>query len=187
MRRSLCLATAALVVSAASPAGASPALVIGLIAVGAIGIAAGTHEEPSPAAPAVSPGGGRAAARRPAQPAPRPAADEEEDEAWEYTDKHGWVGGAPEVVSTINSPLKAKPGASQKLVSACRDAVAKKAEPYGVASLEAVGAGKQSRVKGRIVVPVEMRAIYRVRGVHEVKRSTVRCEVDRAGRVIATS
>ena len=72
-------------------------------------------------------------------------------------------------------------------MSACRDAIAKNAGRYDVASLEAVSAGKPTRVKGRTVVPVEVRAVYKVRGVHEVKRSTVRCEVDRAGRVVATS
>ena len=110
-----------------------------------------------------------------------------EEEDWEYTDKYGWVGGAPEEVSRINAPLAPKPGTSPRLVSACRDAVAKKAQPYGVASVEAVSAGKEMRVKGRIIAPIEVRAIYKVRGGHEVKRSTVRCELDRAGRVIATS
>jgi hypothetical protein len=74
-----------------------------------------------------------------------------------------------------------------RLVNACREAIAKTAEPYDVASVEAVSAGRQTRVNGRVVAPVEVRAVYRVRGVHEVKRSLVRCEVDRRGRVIATS
>ena len=108
-------------------------------------------------------------------------------DAWAYSDKYGWVGGAREDVSTINAPLAPRSGLPKRIVSACRDAIAKNAERYDVASLEAVAAGKQARVNGRIVAPLEVRAIYRVRGVHEVRRTQVRCEIDRAGRVIATS
>jgi hypothetical protein len=115
------------------------------------------------------------------------SATQQEHEAWEYTDKHGWVGGAREHVATVDAPLRSKPGTSRRVVDACRDALQKNAERFDLASLEAVGAGKQVRLKGRIVAPLEVRAIYKVRGVHEVKRSKVRCEVDRAGRVIATS
>ena len=116
MRRSYLLATVAVAASAAAPpAQAAPLLVLGLIAAGAVGIAAATNQEPG------------------------------EEEAWDYTDKYGWVGGAPEDVATINAPLAPKPGASRRLVSACRDAVAKNAGRYDVASLEAVSAGKQTR------------------------------------------
>jgi hypothetical protein len=108
-------------------------------------------------------------------------------DAWAYTDQHGWVGGARDDLSTINTPLAARSGASQRLVNACRDAIAENAERYDLASLEAVAAGEPTRVNGRTVVPLDVRAIYRVRGVHEVRRSTVRCELDRAGRVIGTS
>ena len=108
-------------------------------------------------------------------------------DAWAYTDKYGWVGGSPADVSTINAPLAGKPGTSNRIVSACRDAIAKNAQRYDLASLEAVGAGKQVRVNGRTVVPLQVRAIYKVRGVHEVKRTTVRCEIDQAGRVVRTS
>lgn len=159
MRRSHVLAIVTVaVISATSPVQAAPILVLGLIAAGAAGIAAAANQDP---------GGKR--------------------EVWDYTDKYGWVGGAPEDVSTLGAPLAPRPGASQRLVSACRDAIAKNAERFDVASLEAVAAGKQSRVQGRTVVPVEVRAVYKVRGVHEVKRSKVRCELDRAGRVVATS
>jgi hypothetical protein len=61
------------------------------------------------------------------------------------------------------------------------------AQRHDVASLEVVSDGKQVRVNGRTIAPLEVRAIYRVRGVHEVTRSKVRCELDRAGRVIATT
>jgi hypothetical protein len=103
-----------------------------------------------------------------------------------YTDQHGWVGGTREDLSTVNTPLVGKPGISKRMVGACRDAIAKNAERYDLSSLEAVAAGETSRVNGRIVLPLDVRAIYRVRGVHEVRRSAVRCELDRAGRVIRT-
>ena len=108
-------------------------------------------------------------------------------DAWAYSPTHGWVGGGREDVSAINAPLAPRQGASSRLVNACRDAVERNARRYDLASLEAVSAGRQTRIKGRTVVPVEVRAIYNVRGVHEVRRTNVRCEIDRAGRVIATS
>jgi len=108
-------------------------------------------------------------------------------EAWEYTDKYGWVGGSREDVSAVDSPLRSTPGTSQAVVSACRDALMSKAQRYDLASLEAVSGGKQVRAKGRIIAPLQVRATYKINGVHEVKRTTVRCEVDRAGRVISTS
>jgi hypothetical protein len=183
MKRPYFLATIGIAaLSAASPAQAFPALVVGLIAAGAVGIAAASQEPASPEPRQVTSSAPRASVRRPpSEPA------EDRDEVWDYTDKYGWVGGAPEHVSTINVPLAPKRGTSPRIVSACRDAVAKNAEAFDLASLEAVSAGRQARAKGRIVAPVEIRAVYKVRGVHEVKRSTVRCVVDRAGRVIATS
>ena len=108
-------------------------------------------------------------------------------DAWAYTDQHGWVGGSREDLSTINAPLAASARAPQRMVQACRDAIAEKAERYDLASLEAVAAGEPSSVSGRTIVPLDVRAVYRVRGVHEVRRSNVRCELDRAGRVLATS
>ncbi len=108
-------------------------------------------------------------------------------DAWAYSATHGWVGGSREDVSALDAPLAPRPGASRRLVNACRDAVQQKAQRYDLASLEAVSAGPQSRTNGRTVVPVEIRAVYKVHGVHEVRRTLVRCEIDRAGRVIATS
>ena len=108
-------------------------------------------------------------------------------EAWEYTEKHGWVGGAHDEVSNVDLPLRAVPGTSPTVVSVCRDALISNAQRFDLASLEAVSGGRQLRIKGRIIAPLEVRAIYKINGVHEVKRSKVRCEVDRAGRVVATS
>jgi hypothetical protein len=108
-------------------------------------------------------------------------------DAWAYSQTRGWVGGAREDVSAVDAPLAPQQGTPQRFVNACRDAVARNAQRYDVASLEAVSAGRPTRIKGRTLVPVEIRAIYRVRGVHEVRRTQVRCEIDRAGRVLATS
>jgi hypothetical protein len=115
------------------------------------------------------------------------SASQQPYEAWQYTEKYGWVGGARDDVSTVERPLDPKPGASQSIVSACREALMRLAQPHDVDSLEVVSDGKPGRVNGRTIAPLEVRAIYRVRGVHEVKRSKVRCEIDRAGRVTAIS
>jgi hypothetical protein len=108
-------------------------------------------------------------------------------EAWQYTAQHGWVGGARDEVSTVERPLSPQPGTPQSIVSACREALMKLAQPHDLASLEVVADGKAGRVNGRTIAPLEVRAIYRIRGVHEVRRSKVRCELDRAGRVISTT
>ena len=115
------------------------------------------------------------------------SASQQPYEAWQYTAKYGWVGGARHDVSTVEHSLATKPGTSQSIVSACREALMRLAQPHDVASMEVVGDGKPTRVNGRTIAPLEVRAIYQVRGVHEVKRSKVRCEIDRAGRVVATS
>ena len=114
------------------------------------------------------------------------SASQQPYETWQYTSTYGWVGGARDDVATVERPLSPKSGTSQSIVSACRDALMRLAQPYDVASMEVVGDGKARRVNGRTIAPLDVRAIYRVRGVHEVTRSKVRCEVDRAGRVIAT-
>jgi hypothetical protein len=115
------------------------------------------------------------------------SASQQPYEAWQYTEKYGWVGGARDDVSTVEHSLATRPGTSQSIVSACREALMRLAQPHDVASMEVVGDGKPTRVNGRTIAPLEVRAIYQVRGVHEVKRSKVRCEIDREGRVIATS
>ena len=107
-------------------------------------------------------------------------------ETWQYTADYGWVGGARDDVLTVESPLSAKPGTSPSIVSACRNALMQVAKPNDVASMEVVADGKTKRVNGRTIAPLDVRAIYRLRGVHEVTRSKVQCEIDRAGRVIAT-
>ena len=101
--------------------------------------------------------------------------------------QNGWVGGARADVSTVEYPLAPRSGTSQSIVRACRNALMQRAQPYDLASMEVVGNGKPRRLRGRAIAPLDVRAIYRIRGVHEVIRSTVRCEIDRAGRVIATT
>jgi len=115
------------------------------------------------------------------------SASQQPYETWQYTAKYGWVGGARADVSTVEYPLAPRSGTSQSIVRACRDALMRRAQPYDLASMEVVGNGKPRRVEGRTIAPLDVRVIYRIRGVHEVTRSTVRCEMDRAGRVIATT
>ena len=115
------------------------------------------------------------------------SASQQPYETWQYTAKYGWVGGARADVSSVELPLAPRSGTSQSIVRACRDALMRRAQPYDLASMEVVGNGKPRRVRGRTIAPLDVRAIYRIRGVHEVTRSTVRCEIDRAGRVIATT
>jgi hypothetical protein len=147
----------AVMVAAAPARAGSPALVVGLVAAGVVGTVLVV------------------------------SATQSASGAWTYTPERGWVTGPRDDVATINAPLVARSGVSERLVSACRDAIAATAKLYDLASLEAVPAGAPTRAKGRVIAPLEVRAIYRVQGVHEVRRSTVRCELDRAGRVVSTS
>ena len=110
-------------------------------------------------------------------------------ETWQYTTKYGWVGGAREDVSTVEHSLPSKSGTSEAIVGACRDALRRLArpvaEPFDVASIEAVEHDKPRRANGRTTASLDVRAMYRFNGVHEVTRSKVRCVVDRAGNVIS--
>jgi hypothetical protein len=84
-------------------------------------------------------------------------------------------------MSAVEYPLAPRSGTSQSIVRACRDALMRRAQPYDLASMEVVGNGKPRRVEGRTIAPLDVRVIYRSRGVQDVKSSTVRCEMDRAG------
>jgi hypothetical protein len=115
------------------------------------------------------------------------SAGQQPHEAWAYTDKYGWVGGADADVSGVDVPLQSKSGISRRLIEACREALISTGKRYDLTELEVGGAGRQLRANGRLIVPLDVRAIYHVNGVHEVKRSKIRCELDRAGRVVSTS
>ena len=110
-------------------------------------------------------------------------------ETWQYTTKYGWVGGAREDVSTVEHPLPGRSATSEAIVSACRDALRRLArpvaEPFDVAYIEAVEREKPRRANGRTTASLDVRAMYRFQGVHEVTRSKVRCVIDRAGNVIS--
>jgi hypothetical protein len=161
MRRPYLLATvgvAAMLVSApARPA--SPVLILAVAA----GVA-GTVVIVAANQPAAVPGPvqGRADAPTSRARAAMPAAPQKR-EVWTYTDKYGWIRGSREDVSALDAPLAPTPGTSSRIVNACRDALASTAAPYGVTSLEVVSAGKQKRVKGRIVASLDVRAIYSLR------------------------
>jgi hypothetical protein len=115
------------------------------------------------------------------------SASQQPYEDWEYTERYGWVGGPRDEVTAVDTPLRPNPGTSPGVISACRDALMSHAQRFDVASLEVVSGGKQLRSNGRIIAPLDVRAVYKIHGVHEVKRSKVRCVIDRAGRVTAPS
>ena len=115
------------------------------------------------------------------------SASQQPYEDWEYTDRYGWVGGARDEVTAVDTPLRSSPGTSQRVIDACRDALMSHAQRFDVASFEVVSGGRQYRSNGRITAPLDVRAIYKINGVHEVKRTKVRCVLDRGGRVIAIS
>jgi hypothetical protein len=63
------------------------------------------------------------------------SASQQPYETWQYTAKYGWVGGARDDVSTVEQPLSPKSGTPQSIVSACRDALMRLAQPHDVASM----------------------------------------------------
>jgi hypothetical protein len=89
------------------------------------------------------------------------SASQQPYETWQYTSTSGWVGGARYDVATVEHPLPSKPGTSRSVVSACRDTLMRLAQPHDLAAMEVVGDGKPRRVNGRIIAPLDVRAIYR--------------------------
>ena len=80
MKRSYVLATVTVaVISATSPVQAAPILVLGLITAGAAGIAAAANQEPG------------------------------QEEAWDYTDKYGWVAARPRTCPRSTPRLRPSP------------------------------------------------------------------------------
>jgi hypothetical protein len=77
------------------------------------------------------------------------SASQQPYETWQYTSTYGWVGGARNDVATVEQPLSSRSGTSQPVVSACRDALMRLAQPHDLASMEVVGDGKPRRVNGR--------------------------------------
>jgi hypothetical protein len=198
------IGTAALIAAAPVHA-ASPALVFGLVVAGIAGAAItvnAARQEPATATPGVVPEQPAPQRRQTsmrnkrAQP-PRTAATINAEapaqtsgagnDVWGYSKRYGWVRGTPQNVASVDAPLAPAGATSDRVVEACKEAVASTARAYDVSSMEAVSAGRRARANGRIVAPVEVRAVYALPGGHEVKRTVVRCQLDRRGRVVATS
>ena len=78
------------------------------------------------------------------------SASQQPHEAWAYTDKYGWVGGADADVSGVDVPLQSKSGISRRLIEACREALISTGKRYDLAELEVGGAGRQIRANGRL-------------------------------------
>jgi hypothetical protein len=92
------------------------------------------------------------------------SASQQPHEAWAYTDNYGWVGGADADVSGVDVPLQSKSGISRRLIDVCREALISTGKRYDLAALEVGGAGRQIRANGRLIVPLDVRAIYRING-----------------------
>jgi hypothetical protein len=204
MRKPCLVATvgAATLIVAAPAQAASPVLIVGLLA--AAGIAgtavAISASQQSPAETIQEPARALSANTRQAAPmqqqsavrATRAGPDSRQiartmrsgsPDVWGYSKRYGWIRGTAENVAAIDAPLALKGASRDRLLSSCRKAVASTARSYDLVSLEAVSAGRRGRANGRIVAPVEVRAVYAFPGGHEVRRTMVRCELDRSGRV----
>jgi hypothetical protein len=73
-------------------------------------------------------------------------------------------------------------------VAACREAVQAEAGKLGARSVEAVSAGPEQRnLHGQTVGPVPVRITYERVGGYEVREATMRCVVDRSGKVVGTA
>jgi hypothetical protein len=192
-------------IAAAPVHAASPALVFGLLVAGMAGAAITANaasQEPAIATSGVVPEQAAPQRRQTstrtqrAQPSRTSATMTAEasarssttsNDVWGYSQRYGWVRGTPQNVASVDAPLAPAGATSDRVVEACKEAVASTARAYDVASMEAVSAGRRGRANGRIVAPVEVRAVYALPGGHEVKRTIVRCQLDRRGRVVATS
>jgi hypothetical protein len=127
--------------------------------------------------------GRRSAARR-LSAAPEPAAPEEETVTGWYLDM-GTVRGTRENIAKLARPLEPRPGASERLVTACRDAARNAASSWRVARIEAVSAGPETPTRdGGVSAPVEIRIIYGAVGNYEVTHATLTCELNALGAVV---
>lgn len=96
----------------------------------------------------------------------------------------GYVTGAPDVLATIGQPLGGAPGRN-RTVEPCRETVLSEASKLGAIGVEAAPLGpEQKDPKGRIFSSVDMRITYKVPGGYELRRATLTCVVDRAGRIV---
>lgn len=96
----------------------------------------------------------------------------------------GLVSGSPEAVASIGRPLEGLEGRS-RVVGTCKKAVWNSVSKAGAETIEAVAERTDRRTrKGWTYAPVTMRLSYVKPATFEVKKSTVICVVDRAGRFV---
>ena len=87
----------------------------------------------------------------------------------------------------LAAPLRPARGLN-RAVAACREAVRAEAGKLGARSVEAVSAGPEQRnPQGQTVGPVRVRITYERLGGYEVREATMRCVVDRSGKVVGTT
>jgi len=99
----------------------------------------------------------------------------------------GLVRGTRPALAGLAAPLRPARGLN-RAVAACREAVQAEAGKLGARSVEAVSAGPEQRnPQGKTVGPVRVRITYERLGGYEVREATMRCVVDRSGKVVGTT
>ncbi|MGX5841697.1 hypothetical protein ACWGTI_13330 [Mesorhizobium sp. ArgA1] len=83
--------------------------------------------------------------------------------------------------------LKAKPGTTPAVVSACRAAIVSAATPLGALRVSAVSAGPMRQRHAALMAPIEVRIQYARQGDIQVRQAKVTCRLDAAGRVTAVT
>jgi hypothetical protein len=104
-----------------------------------------------------------------------------------YVPGVGLVRGTRPALAGLAAPLRPARGLN-RAVAACREAVQAEAGKLGARSVEAVSAGPEQRnPQGQTVGPVRVRITYERVGGYEVREATMRCVVDRSGKVVGTT
>jgi hypothetical protein len=109
------------------------------------------------------------------------------EEVVTYVPGVGLVRGTRPALAGLAAPLRPARGLN-RAVAACREAVRAEAGKLGARSVEAVSAGPEQRnPQGQTVGPVRVRISYERLGGYEVREATMRCVVDRSGKVVGTA
>ena len=90
------------------------------------------------------------------------------------------------VTGSLGPAPRARPGAPAaevEIVRRCRRAVVGAALPYGVAHVDAIGAGSPVPVRNGYVAPIEVNIVYARGALREARQATIECFLDTAGRV----
>jgi hypothetical protein len=86
----------------------------------------------------------------------------------------------PEVTGSLG---RAAPAGEVDIVRKCRRAVVAAALPYGVAQVDAIGAGPLMPIRNGYVAPIAFSIVYARGGARESRRATIECFLDTARRV----